>query len=244
MAAARKLKLVLTSYGYRLDLPAIVLGPKGFEQTPDSSLTYLGLGVDALRREAPFVPKSSAPLVYVSLGGNFALYPQAPQIIEFVLKAASEMPEAEFVVQMPGEAPPNALAENVTLLTNASTLAILAHASAAIVHGGYGTIKECIASAVPMLIVPFMFDQPNNAVKISELGLGRVVFPRQANANQFRDGLRVLLKDGDYRKRVEAFRDAALRDDGYEVFCSRVVQQHDAKPAVSTSTSPANHPTT
>ena len=212
-----------------LDLPAIVLGPKRFEQWPDPSLTYLGLGVDPSRHEQPFVPKSSAPLVYVSLGGNFKLYPQAPQIIEFVLKAASEMPEVEFVVQAPGETRTHTASGNVTLVSNASTLAILARASAAIVHGGYGTIKECIASGVPMLIVPFMFDQPNNAAKVSELGLGRVVFPRQAGADQFRDTLRLLLKNADYRNRIAAFREAALHEDEYESFCSRLVRQDEIK---------------
>ncbi|HTO02549.1 MAG TPA: hypothetical protein VL069_02555, partial [Opitutus sp.] len=79
--------------------------------------------------------------------------------------------------------------------------------------------------------------------KVASLGLGRVVFPRQASADQFHDGLRVLLETGDYRKRIAAFREAALHDDEYEAFCSRLVRPDEIKPAGCASIPAANHPT-
>ena len=198
VAEERKVKRVLTSYGYRLDLPAIVLGPKRFEQWPDKNLTYLGLGVDQSRSEVPFVPPSAAPLVYVSLGGNFRLYRRAEKIIGCVLEVASKMPHLAFLVQAPPMAVRRSVSANVTVVTSAPTLAVLARASAAIIHGGFGTIKECILYQVPMLIVPFLFDQPANATKIEELGLGVVVESKHADASRLRRGLELLLKDPEF----------------------------------------------
>jgi hypothetical protein len=224
VARDSKVNSVLTSYGYRLDLPAIVLGPKRFEQWPDKTLTYLGLGVDQARSEFPFVPPSSAPLVYVSLGGNFSLYRYAEEVIRAVLAAASQLPHLAFVVQTPSTAAIGAVPANVTLVTNAPTLAVLTKAAAAIIHGGFGTIKECIMYRVPMLVVPFLFDQPANATKIEDLGLGIVVEPKHANSSQFREGLELLLKTPEIRQRIQSFREAALKEDNYDAFCRSLVE--------------------
>ena len=102
-------------------------------------------------------------------------------------------------------------------------MAVLARASAAIIHGGFGTIKECILYQVPMLIVPFLFDQPANATKIEELGLGVVVESKDADSARVRRGLELLLKTPDFRKQIRSFREAAIKEDGYDAFCSSVV---------------------
>ena len=224
VAAERKIKLVLTSYGPRFDLPAIVLGPKRFEQWPDQSLRYLGLGVDESRAEDAFIPPSSGPLVYVSLGTNFGLYSQASRIIQFVLEAAAQLPAIVFVIQVPAEAQPRFKAPaNVTFVANASTLAVLRHASAAIIHGGYGSIKECILYQVPFLIVPFLFDQPSNAARVSDLGLGIVIAPSKADSARIREGLESLLNGPGFRSRIKTFRASTLAEDDYQRFCSEVV---------------------
>jgi zeaxanthin glucosyltransferase len=43
---------------------------------------------------------------------------------------------------------------------------VLQSTSCAIIHGGAGTYKECISALVPMLVIPFLFDQPLNARRI------------------------------------------------------------------------------
>ncbi len=48
--------------------------------------------------------------------------------------------------------------------------------SAAVVHqGGIGTIALAMAAGVPMVVVPFAHDQPDNAVRAARAGVGRVV---------------------------------------------------------------------
>lgn len=49
-------------------------------------------------------------------------------------------------------------------------------------HGGYNGIREAMRSAVPMVVQPQSGDQPHNAQRIAELGLGRAPEGRDADA--------------------------------------------------------------
>lgn len=46
---------------------------------------------------------------------------------------------------------------------------------------GLGTLKECILSAVPVLVIPLDLDQPSNAARIEHHGLGHSCPPEQCS---------------------------------------------------------------
>ena len=45
-------------------------------------------------------------------------------------------------------------------------------------HGGIGTVAQCLAAAVPQLVMPLAFDQPDNAARLERLGVARVLSPK------------------------------------------------------------------
>ena len=48
--------------------------------------------------------------------------------------------------------------------------------AAAIIHqGGIGTIGQALRAGCPMIVSPFAFDQPDNAIRIVNLGVGRII---------------------------------------------------------------------
>merc|ERR1712217_853775 len=53
-------------------------------------------------------------------------------------------------------------------------MAVLEHASMFVSHGGMGSINESVLHRVPLLVVPFMGDQPFNAdaVAAAKVGFG------------------------------------------------------------------------
>jgi len=65
-----------------------------------------------------------------------------------------------------------AIPGNITLAKWAPQLDILKVASLAIIHGGLGSVKECIYYGVPMIVFPLGYDQPQNAERISYHHLG------------------------------------------------------------------------
>ena len=46
-------------------------------------------------------------------------------------------------------------------------------------HGGIGTTSQALAAGVPQLILPFAFDQPDNGVRVQELGVGAWFHPKR-----------------------------------------------------------------
>jgi rhamnosyltransferase subunit B len=74
--------------------------------------------------------------------------------------------------------------------------------ASAIVHqGGSGTTAQALRSGRPMLIVPHAHDQPDNAFRVTRLGVARTVFPTRYNAARVVRELRVLLETARYRER-------------------------------------------
>lgn len=68
--------------------------------------------------------------------------------------------------------------------------------AAAIIHsGGIGTTAQALRSGQPQLVVPFGFDQPDNARRVVRLGVGRTLPHRHYNAARAAQLLRTLLSD-------------------------------------------------
>ena len=46
-------------------------------------------------------------------------------------------------------------------------------------HGGIGTCAQGFASGIPQVLMPMGFDQPDNALRVTRLGMGATVLPSQ-----------------------------------------------------------------
>lgn len=67
--------------------------------------------------------------------------------------------------------------------------AVLAHPKVKlfISQGGLQSTEEAIVAKVPIVTIPFIFDQFYNAKKIEELGIGRLLYFEDLNADNFKD---------------------------------------------------------
>ena len=74
--------------------------------------------------------------------------------------------------------------ENVSVVKWAPQTEVLESAEVAIIHGGLGTIKECIYYGVPMIVLPLARDQPLNARRVAYHRLGIVHEPELVLAEQ------------------------------------------------------------
>jgi UDP:flavonoid glycosyltransferase YjiC (YdhE family) len=77
--------------------------------------------------------------------------------------------------------------------------------AAAVVHqAGIGTLTQALAAGRPQLAVPVAFDQPDNARRAVELGVGRSITMRKVTAARLAKALAALLAEPAYALRAGA----------------------------------------
>ncbi|MEA5363538.1 glycosyltransferase [Amycolatopsis sp., V23-08] len=92
---------------------------------------------------------------------------------------------------------------------------LLGRASVFLSHGGFGGVQEALRAGTPMVVLPLFADQPANARRIAELGLGVAVDPSLVSPEVLASAcLRVL--DSEFRGRAGSVRELP----GFEVLAA------------------------
>jgi rhamnosyltransferase subunit B len=108
---------------------------------------------------------------------------------------------------------PAALPEGVLLVDKAPHQLLFPRARAVVHQGGAGTTAQALRAGCPMLVVPHGHDQPDNAFRVTNLGVARTLFPRRYTAARVADELTRLLGDPAYQSRATATA-AIVRQEG------------------------------
>jgi UDP:flavonoid glycosyltransferase YjiC (YdhE family) len=75
--------------------------------------------------------------------------------------------------------------------------------AAAVVHqGGVGTTSQVLRAGVPMLVMPYSHDQPDNAARCKRLGVAEVINRNDYKAEKVVPKLRKILTDLSYKRRA------------------------------------------
>jgi UDP:flavonoid glycosyltransferase YjiC (YdhE family) len=95
--------------------------------------------------------------------------------------------------------------------------------TAAIVHsGGVGTTAQALRAGRPMLIMPFAFDQFDNAARITRLGAGRTLPRKHYQADRAAHELRELLGHPRYAEAAARAGTQIRREHGIETACDAI----------------------
>jgi rhamnosyltransferase subunit B len=112
------------------------------------------------------------------------------------------------------------LAANILCRRYVDLGALLPHARLLVHHGGIGTTAQALRAAVPQIVMPMAFDQPDNAMRIAALRLGGVVLSHRVADAAIVDLCRATLADQILRDRLAiAARDIRTRCAATEVAC-------------------------
>lgn len=136
-------------------------------------------------------------LLYISLGSQSfqAGRERVASFLATVVAAFYSRPDWQLVLSTGGLFEPEEIPEppGGIVASWVPQLAVLDRASLAITHGGLGSVKECIVRGVPMVIFPFINDQPDNARRIVHHRLGTAGDLRETSAA----GLLALVEEAD-----------------------------------------------
>ncbi|HET9527108.1 MAG TPA: glycosyltransferase [Pyrinomonadaceae bacterium] len=98
---------------------------------------------------------------------------------------------------------PGALPDNMIAVDYVSYESLMPRASVVVHHGGVGTTSHGLLAGVPTLIVPFAFDQSDNAEHSQRLGVSRTVYRDKYRARRVAKELGKLLHEPSYALRAK-----------------------------------------
>lgn len=134
-------------------------------------------------------------VVYFSLGSNVKSAFLNKEKIDVIIKAFSELPYT-ILWKYEGEDLKN-VPSNVVINKWYSQQDILRHPNIKlfVTQAGYQSLEEGITNKVPMLAVPFIFDQFYNARRIAELGIGEILHFEDLTTESLKDSIRNIVEN-------------------------------------------------
>ncbi|HSK65160.1 MAG TPA: glycosyltransferase [Pyrinomonadaceae bacterium] len=109
---------------------------------------------------------------------------------------------------------PAVLPEGMIAVDYAPYQSLLPRALAMVHHGGVGTTSQGLLAGVPTLIVPFAFDQPDNAEHARRLGTSRTLYRNNYRAPRVSKELRELITRPEYAQNAAAVSGQLKQENG------------------------------
>ena len=109
---------------------------------------------------------------------------------------------------------PEVLPEGMIAVDYAPYQSLLPRACAMVHHGGVGTTSQGLLAGVPTLIVPFAFDQSDNAEHARKLGTSRTLYRNNYLAPRVFKELRELLTRPEYAQNAAAVSEQLKQENG------------------------------
>ena len=109
---------------------------------------------------------------------------------------------------------PRSLPQGVIAVDYVPYQSLLPRACAVVHHGGVGTTSQALLAGVPTLIVPFAFDQSDNAEHAFRIGTSRTLYRKNYQAVKVANELEELLRHPYYSHRALDVSQKLTREDG------------------------------
>jgi MGT family glycosyltransferase len=167
----------------------------------------------------PWPPEDSRPLVVVSLS---TLEQGQAAIMQRVLLSLASLAVRGLVTLGPAldpaqfEAPPN-----VRFETFVPHSAVLPHATAMVTQCGLGTLMKALAHGVPLVCIPLVGDQPDNAARVVAYGAG-IRLERDTTPEKIRAAIQHVLTQPGFGEKARRMAGILAKEDGAQTAAEEV----------------------
>ena len=120
---------------------------------------------------------------------------------------------------------PHDLPDSILHRAYAPFSTVLPRAAALVSHGGIGTMAQGFAAGIPQLVMPMAFDQPDNAVRATQLGVARWLAPARFTADRVTAALEDLLGNPAVARATAEQRDRLGQASGIRMACDLLEQE-------------------
>jgi rhamnosyltransferase subunit B len=170
---------------------------------------------------ARFLDEGPPPIVF-TLGTAVANHAGAPGFFQHSAAAAKLLARRAVLILKDPRNRPADLPEGVMPLDYAPFSELFPRAAAIVHHGGIGTTGLAMRSGRPMLVVPWTWDQPDNAERAARLGISRTISPGRYTPDRVAAELRHLLNDPAYSRQAAVVAAKIREEDGVGAACDAI----------------------
>ena len=159
-----------------------------------------------------FMESGPAPIVFTL--GSAAVHVAGDFFRESIEAAKLLNRRAVLLVGTEKNRPEGPLPPGVAAFDYAPYGELLPRAAAVVHQGGVGTTGQGLRAGIPMLVMPYNHDQPDNAARVTRLGVARTVTRERYEAERVAQELRQLLENPAYAKRAAEVGRQVRAEDG------------------------------
>ena len=175
------------------------------EEFKEENFKFLGPSVYH-RKEAVFdFEKGNRPIVYISLGtiikGAVSFFQNCidafrGENIDVIISVGKQF-DIRKLKNLP---------ENVHVYVSVPQLTVLKMADVFVTHGGMNSVSEALYLGTPMVVIPFVSDQPVNAQCVEKLGVGKKMDYAKVDKESLKRMVFDMISDMEIQKQMEVVR--------------------------------------
>lgn len=171
------------------------------EEFPDEQFKFLGPSVYNRKADKFDLKKGRKPVVYISLG---TVIKGAVLFFQNCIEAFRNE-NVDVIISVGKKFDIRKLKNiplNIRIYNSVPQLEVLKMADVFVTHGGMNSVSEAFVYGVPMIVIPFMSDQPVNARCIEKLGVGKTLEYSNTSKNTIREVVQSIISDASIKENI------------------------------------------
>ncbi|QRN97758.1 hypothetical protein JRI60_01330 [Archangium violaceum] len=197
----------------------LVCVPRSFQvggDTFDERYVFVGPSIRS-RGDAgdfPLEHLAGGPALYISLGTIFNNWPEFYRMC-FAAFGGTKWRVVLATGHAVNAAELGPIPDNFLVRPSVPQLEVLERTDVFLTHGGANSLMESFAYGVPVVVIPQMAEQPLNAHRVAELGLGLALEKETVTVEQLRQSVDRVSHEPEFRTKVRAMQQDVRGSGGY-----------------------------
>jgi rhamnosyltransferase subunit B len=168
-----------------------------------------------------FLDIGEPPIVF-TLGSAAVMVPGT--FYEESIRAVTQL-NRRAVLLIGKNTPPDRLSKDIIAIDYVPYSQIFPHACAIVHQGGIGTTAQALRAGRPTLIMPYSYDQPDNAARVKRLGISRTIERKHYTAAIVAKELKALLENPNYAAKAAEIGRIIQMENGVSLACDAIEHQ-------------------